>query len=59
MWGPVSIPRKGLEVLVRDIKAIRHCYGYVSIPRKGLEVLVPLATAYAIALPTFQSLGRG
>ena len=59
MYGVVSIPRKGLEVLVH-----RQLEGFgrelkVSIPRKGLEVLVPLIPARVPSPTAFQSLGRG
>ena len=55
----VSIPRKGLEVLVPFAGGQSAGVLYVSIPRKGLEVLVPLSQTPRDTGAAFQSLGRG
>ena len=56
----VSIPRKGLEVLVRYGLSKCPFRMIVSIPRKGLEVLVPVVSIHGPqGSGKFQSLGRG
>ena len=52
----VSIPMKGLEVLVRARRPVSSALSSVSIPMKGLEVLVHLGLNTGYLPLLFQSL---